>query len=89
MCHRQIRQIVALLQHAVLLTFAVLLATQYATGQDSSESDWRKDAETRLKDIYEQGDFRPKGFNPVWLSDSSGLVVNEMGSSGGQQSQGL
>lgn len=40
------------------------------------DTDWRDHAAARLKAIYEQGDFRAKVFRPIWLSDSSGFVVD-------------
>lgn len=36
-----------------------------------------KEAETRLKAIYDQGEFRPLGFSGRWLPDSSGYTVQE------------
>lgn len=61
---------------AILAIFAACeLPAQ--TLQDSS---WQGKAETRLKAIYDRGEFRAKSYRPTWLSDSSGFVTEEVDS---------
>lgn len=36
-----------------------------------------KEAETRLRAVYERNEFRPKRFQAEWLPDSSGYIVSE------------
>lgn len=52
-----------------------------------AQETWYATAESRLKAIYERGEFRAKAFRPTWLSDSSGFVVEEPGPASGKQAQ--
>ncbi len=45
--------------------------------QTSPDSLWQKETESRLKAIYERGEFRPEQFRAEWMADSSGYVVEE------------
>jgi dipeptidyl-peptidase-4 len=45
-------------------------------GQDCKET-ILKEAESRLREIYDQGQFRPRRFRADWLPDSSGYTVRE------------
>jgi dipeptidyl-peptidase-4 len=45
--------------------------------QASDGSSWHSLAEARLQAIYDRGEFRARDYQPVWLSDSSGLVAEE------------
>ncbi len=63
----------------VYFTFALtvgVIAVPGIHGQTSSEQALRQ-AEPRLRAIYERGEFRAKGFRAEWLSDSSGYTVLE------------
>lgn len=65
------------------MTFGYLFGVCFAVfvvvsshGQDLTDSRL-KTIESRLRSIYEQGDFRPKGFSAEWLPDSSGYTIRE------------
>ena len=45
--------------------------------QISRDLSWQKETESRLKAIYERGEFRPQNFQAEWLPDSSGYTVQE------------
>ncbi|TWU45438.1 Prolyl tripeptidyl peptidase precursor [Novipirellula aureliae] len=45
--------------------------------QPAPESSWKKEAESRLKAIYDDGDYRGKSFQARWLADSSGYTIQE------------
>jgi dipeptidyl-peptidase-4 len=53
-------------------------AAPQGVGQTADDAVWRSFAESRLKSIYDRSEFRPKNFQPNWLSDSSGFVVEEV-----------
>ncbi len=55
---------------------SLTIATCHAQDQPSNDS-WQKETESRLKAIYERGEFRPVKFQAEWLSDSSGYTVLE------------
>ena len=66
--------------HAIILCFIVFGITGVVDvpatrGQDSEAL--LKEAESRLRAIYEEGEFRAKGFSADWLPDSSGYTVME------------
>ncbi len=44
---------------------------------NGNDSSWQSRAEARLKAIYDRGEFRAKSFRPTWLSDSTGVIVDE------------
>ncbi len=46
--------------------------------QTANETLWPVHAEARLKAIYDRSEFRAKNFQPKWLRDSSGFVVDEI-----------
>ncbi len=52
-----------------------------------AQETWYATAESRLKAIYERGEFRAKAFRPTWLSDSSGFVVEEPDAATGKPTQ--
>lgn len=56
----------------------MLLATQHVVGQTAQISTWQSHAELRLKSIYDRGEYRAKNFKPDWLSDSKGLLIDEI-----------
>ena len=58
----------------ISLTIAICQLPAQNTGEDA----WRPPIESRLKAIYEQGEFRPKGFAAEWLPDSSGFAMVEV-----------
>lgn len=55
----------------------MLLRSFQVHAQDSSNSSWQHATESRLKSVYEQGEFRPKKFQAEWLPDSSGYTIQE------------
>ena len=48
-----------------------------AQAQGLRDSSWQEETESRLKGIYERGEFRPRMFQAEWLPDSSGYTVQE------------
>ena len=48
-----------------------------APAQGFRDSSWPADTESRLKAIYERGEFRPRIFQAEWLPGSSGYTVQE------------
>jgi len=52
------------------------MVTPCTLGEDSIEQTLLE-ARTRIRAIYEEGDFRAKRFQADWLPDGSGYVVNE------------
>ncbi len=45
--------------------------------QTLHDSAWQKEAEPRLRAIYERGEFRPRSFRAEWLADSSAYTIRE------------
>ncbi|MBL8819507.1 MAG: DPP IV N-terminal domain-containing protein [Planctomyces sp.] len=65
---------------------AILFAADAGTvvqAQVSSDSAWQTETQLRLKAIYEDGAFRAKKVDSKWLTDSSGLTVQEQDSKTG------
>jgi dipeptidyl-peptidase 4 len=62
----------------LLPTIFTLVAIQFSCGQTAQDSTWQSLAEPRLKSIYERGEFRAKSFQPYWLIDNSGFLVDEV-----------
>ena len=58
---------------AVCLT----ICTCELAAQPDQNSAWQEEANSRLKAIYERGEFRPARFRAEWLPDSSGYTVRE------------
>lgn len=44
--------------------------------QPKPTESWQTEAEPWLKEIYDQGAFRPANLNPEWLADNSGVIVH-------------
>ncbi len=57
------------------------LAAHLSTAQSSNHSTWQSHAEPRIKSIYERGEFRAKSFQPNWLADRSGFLIDSVDSS--------
>ncbi|MGZ0173262.1 MAG: DPP IV N-terminal domain-containing protein [Planctomycetales bacterium] len=47
------------------------------SAQTSPDTSWQKETQSRLRDVYERGEFRPRIFQAEWLPDSSGYTVRE------------
>ncbi len=64
---------------SVLLSFALSLAmgADQVQAQLSRDPSWQKETESRLKAIYDRGEFRPQKFQANWLADSSGYSIQE------------
>ena len=61
---------------SVVISLAMGVCDVHAQGvRDSS---WQKEAESRLKGIYERGEFRPQLFQARWNPDSSGYTIEEL-----------
>jgi dipeptidyl-peptidase-4 len=56
---------------------ALLLMSGPLLGQTAPEVSWQPAVESRLKAIYERGDFRPLRVRAEWLPDSSGYTIEE------------
>jgi dipeptidyl-peptidase-4 len=65
----------------VSVCIAGMVGVPDVRGQDSQEL-IRKEAQSRLRAIYERGEFAPKRFRADWLPDSSGYTVSEPGPDG-------
>ena len=68
---------------ASIVLCAVLSPGLFAGGrelmaQGTDESNWRQQADARLKAIYDRGEFLARNYRPVWLADSSGFVVEQI-----------
>ncbi len=57
------------------------LTADLSTAQSSNHSTWQSHAEPRIKSIYERGEFRAKSFQPNWLADRSGFLIDSVDSS--------
>ena len=67
----------ALITSLIASSFAIFGAREL-DAQTANESIWQSRAESRLKGIYERGEFRAKAFRPDWLHDGSGFLVSEV-----------
>ena len=67
----------------------LLLISSELPAQAIQESNWQVSAESRLKAIYDRGEFRAKAYRPVWLNDNSGFVVEEVDPATGKPTQSL
>jgi dipeptidyl-peptidase 4 len=62
---------------SLLIGLVLALASCFAQAQSTPSDAWQKETESRLKAIYERGEFRPKSFQTEWLPDSSGYTIVE------------
>ncbi len=62
--------------HAVWAGLVAAIVFQNSYGQTTNDV-LLKQAESRLRAIYERDEFRPKSFRAEWLADSSGYTVLE------------
>ncbi len=58
------------------VTISLVMGTCPVQAQTSNDS-WQNETESRLKAIYELGEFRPLKLQAEWLPDSSGYIVQE------------
>lgn len=70
---------------AWLLLLSGLLQGSFAAGQPVTTDDWQAVVQTRLRGIYEQGQWRAKRFDGQWTPDSSGFVMTKRSADGTQQ----
>lgn len=69
-----------------LLVFSLAVPSISARAVDpNNKADWVPIAESRLKAIYDRGEFRAKRFRGTWLPDSSGYTVEERDSETGRR----
>jgi len=61
----------------IVISLNFLLTEPDLSAQTIQDSNWQGRAETRLKAIYDRGEFRARNYRPIWLSDSSGFVTEE------------
>ena len=45
--------------------------------QSPVATNWQDETQSRLRDVYERGKFRPRQFQAEWLPDSSGYIARE------------
>lgn len=62
-----------------LMALAVCVAMEICDvhAQTSPDSGWQQEANSRLRAIYERGEFRVRRFGAEWLPDSSGYTIQE------------
>lgn len=56
---------------------AIILAVIGQRESSAQKSGWQQETESRLRAIYERGEFGPKRIQAEWLPDSSGYTVRE------------
>lgn len=64
----------------LVFAFCFCMVVRAGLAQGEIGANWYVEAQLRIKGIYEQGDFRAEAFQPNWLDDSSGFVVNQLDS---------
>lgn len=64
----------------LVFAFCFCMVVRAGLAQGEIGINWYVEAQLRIKGIYEQGDFRAEAFQPNWLDDSSGFVVNQLDS---------
>ena len=62
---------------SIPLVISLAMGICHVQAQTSRNSSWQQETESRLKAIYERGEFRPRMFQAEWLADSSGYTVQE------------
>jgi dipeptidyl-peptidase 4 len=60
------------------IIISLMLAVCQLRAEAPRDDAWWQPTESRLKAIYERGEFRPRDFPAEWLPDSSGYVVVEV-----------
>lgn len=60
-----------------VLLISLALATNYGLAQAITDPSRQKEAEQRLKAIYERSEFKPRAFQAKWLPDSSGYTLQQ------------
>jgi dipeptidyl-peptidase-4 len=73
--------------HLTALILIGSVAAQSTFSQTSEQPDWRETTQSRLRAIYERGEWRARAFDAQWLPDSSGYVVAQ--SLGNNESQSV
>ncbi len=63
---------------AIITSWLVLSNTIVAADDRAGHTQILAETESRLKGIYERGEFRPRMFQAEWLPDSSGYTVQEL-----------
>jgi dipeptidyl-peptidase-4 len=71
----------------LIVSFFVVVAARELGAETDRQSSWQSKAESRLKGIYERGEFRAKAFRPDWLSDGSGFLVGEVDPATGKEAK--
>jgi dipeptidyl-peptidase-4 len=61
----------------VAIYLAVLVATT-SNAQSANDASWQSHADSRLQAIYSRGEFSAKRFQPQWLSNSWGFLLDEI-----------
>jgi dipeptidyl-peptidase-4 len=74
-CHCTLPRIHTTVSWVVAL-FLVIGTRGFAT-QNAPDSTWQAETESRLKAIYDRGEFRAQKFQAQWLTNSSGYTVQE------------
>ena len=61
----------------ISVVVSLAMGVCHVQAQSSRDASWQKETESRLKAIYERGEFRPQKFQAEWLPDSTGYTVQE------------
>ncbi len=72
------KKILAIVYVCITIVASLAIEIRDVQAQNSLDLPWQKETESRLKAIYERGDFRPQKFQAEWLPDSSGYTVQEL-----------
>ena len=67
----------ATLYVSISIVIAFAMGVRQVQAQSTLSASWQKETESRLKAIYERGEFRPQKFQAEWLADSSGYTIQE------------
>ncbi len=62
---------------SIAILASLAMGVCHVQAQTSRDSSGQQETESRLKAIYERGEFRPQKFQAEWLPDSSGYTVQE------------
>jgi len=61
----------------ISVVISLAIGVVHVHAQSASESSWQAATESRLKAIYDRGEFRAQKFQANWLPDSSGYTIQE------------
>jgi dipeptidyl-peptidase 4 len=62
---------------SISVVLSLAMGVCEAQSQGLRDSSWQEETKSRLKGIYDRGEFRPRMLQAEWLPDSSGYTVQE------------